>query len=196
MITDTQSYGWVIRNAFLDALAADPFFAGYTVRPNKMLQVQPENLPYLGVYIVDEIMTPDGDANAGDIRFSHVLRIGFSVLIANNDQAVAEQTIDAAYWRISKRLFCDPDLMNLFASSMPDNTRIEGIVRGSRRHAFGNPNFTNEMPLAELQYEISCQFRTMWDSVITDDLEEIDIKVDVPPGTPVIDIPITFDASR
>ena len=193
MITDTQSYGWVIRNAFLDALAADAFFTGYTVRPNKMLQVQPENLPYLGVYILDEIMTPDGDANAGDIRFVHVLRIGFSVVIANNDQAVAEQTIDAAYWRISNRLFCDSDLMKLAYSSMPDNTRIEGIVRGSRRHVFGNPNQTNETPVAELQYEISCQFRTMWDPTITDDLELIDIKVDVPPGTPVIDIPIAFD---
>ena len=35
-------------------------------------------------------MLPDGDVNAGAIRFSHTLRIGFSVMIANNDQVVAE----------------------------------------------------------------------------------------------------------
>ena len=46
-----------------------PFFANYTKRKNKMLQVQPDLLPYLGVYLLDETMTPDGDANAGNIRF-------------------------------------------------------------------------------------------------------------------------------
>jgi len=195
MITDTQSYAWVIRNAFLDALSSDAFFAGYTARPNKMLVVKPEDLPYLGVYIVDEVMTPDGDANAGDIRFSHVLRIGFSVIVANNDQALAEQKIDAAFWRISNRLFCDPDLMNVIESNMSDNLRIEGIVRGTRRHVFGSPTFSNETPIAELQYEISCMFRTMWDPVITDELQEIDITLDVPPGTPPIHIPIVFESS-
>src|ERR1700743_1949306 len=98
-ITDTQSFSLVIRDVFYDALRSDPFFASYTCRKNKMLAVQPQLLPYLGVYIIDETMLPDGDANAGHIRFSHTLRIGFSVMIANNDQVVAEQGIDAAWWK-------------------------------------------------------------------------------------------------
>ena len=98
-ITDTQSFSLVIRDVFYDALSSDPFFASYTCRKTKMLSVQPQLLPYLGVYIIDETMLPDGDANAGHIRFSHTLRIGFSAMIANNDQVVAEQGIDAAWWR-------------------------------------------------------------------------------------------------
>jgi hypothetical protein len=105
-ITDTQSFSLVIRDAFYDALAADPFFASYTCRKTKMLSVQHSLLPYLGVYIIDETMLPDGDANAGHIRFSHTLRIGFSVVIANNDQVAAELQIDAAWWRIMNPWSC------------------------------------------------------------------------------------------
>ena len=70
-VTDTQSYSLVIRDVFFDAVAGDPFFANYTKRKTPMLRVQPELLPYLGVYFADENMEPDGDFNAGAIRFTH-----------------------------------------------------------------------------------------------------------------------------
>ena len=160
----------------------DPFFASYTCRKTKMLSVQHQLLPYLGVYIIDETMLPDGDANAGHIRFSHTLRIGFSVMIANNDQVAAELQIDAAWWRIMNRLWPDQHIMNLLKSSNPDNTIIESITRGSRRHVFGAAALNNETPLAELQYDVSMFFRTGWPPIITDDLEEIDISTGVKIG--------------
>lgn len=181
-ITETQSFSLVIRDAFYDALAGDAFFANYTARKTKMLSVQHQLLPYLGVYIIDETMLPDGDANAGHIRFSHTLRIGFSVVIANNDQVAAELQIDAAWWRIMNRLWPDPDIMNLLKSSNPDNTIIEGITRGMRRHVFGATGLNNETPLAELQYDVSVFFRTGWPPVITDDLAEIDISTGIKIG--------------
>ena len=185
-ITDTQSFSLVIRDVFYDALSSDAFFASYTCRKNRMLSVQPQLLPYLGVYIIDETMLPDGDANAGCIRFSHTLRIGFSVMIANNDQVVAEQGVDAAWWRIMNRLWPDQYIMNLLGTmnphtgtENPDNTRIEGITRGVRRHVFGAAGLNNETPLAELQYDVSIFYRTDWPPIITDDLEEIDIKTGI-----------------
>src|SRR5580700_10961695 len=123
-ITDTQSFSLVIRDVFYDALVADAFFANYACRKTRMLRVQYELLPYLGVYIIDETMLPDGDANAGCVRFSHTLRVGFSVMVANNDQVVAEQMVDAAFWRIMNVLWPDPGIMNVFESSNPDNTMI------------------------------------------------------------------------
>lgn len=181
-ITDTQSFSLVIRDVFFDALAGDPFFENYSKRKNKMLSVQHQLLPYLGVYIIDETMLADGDANAGMIRFSHTLRIGFSVVVSNNDQVVAEQQIDAAWWRIMNRLWPDQYIMNLFdtmnphtGQPNPDNTVIEGITRGVRRHVFGSTALNNETPLAELQYDVSVFFRTTWPPMITDDLEEIDV---------------------
>ena len=181
-ITDTQSFALVIRDVFYDALSSDPFFASYTCRKNKMLSVQPQLLPYLGVYILDETMLPDGDANAGHIRFSHTLRIGFSVMIANNDQVVAEQGVDAAWWKIMNRLWPDQNIMNLLESSNPDNTRIESITRGARRHVFGTAGLNNETPLAELQYDVSIFYRTGWPPIITDDLDEIDVTTGIKIG--------------
>src|ERR1700757_798099 len=99
-ITDTQSYSLVIRDAFFDAVSSDPFFVGYTCRKTKMLAVQTQLLPYLGVYFIDETMVPDGDGNAGEVRFNHTTRIGFSAMVANNDPVNAELQIDAAFWRI------------------------------------------------------------------------------------------------
>jgi hypothetical protein len=181
-ITDTQSYSLVIRDGLFEAVAGDPFFATYTCRKTKMLSVQHQLLPYLGVYIIDETMLPDGDGNAGHIRFNHTLRIGFSAVIANNDQVVAEQQIDAAWWRIMNRLWPDQRLMNVVLSSLPDSTEIESVPRGVRRHVFGATGLNNETPVAELQYDVSIFYRTGWPPIITVDLAEIDISTGIKSG--------------
>jgi hypothetical protein len=181
-ITDTQSYSWVIRNVFFDALARDPFFADFFKRKTKMLPTQPEHLPFLGVYIIDETMTPDGDANAGCVRFSHTLRVGFSSFIAHNDDEQAEQLLDAIFWRIMNALWPDPYIMNVIDSTNPDNTLIESIVRGTRRNVFGAANLSNETPLAELQYDVSCFYRTMWEPDIRDSLDEVHLRTGIKIG--------------
>jgi hypothetical protein len=181
-VTKTQSYSLVIRDAFHDALKADPFFAGYTVRKTRMLPAQANLLPYLGVYIADELMEPDGDINASEIRFIHTLRIGFSVILANNDQVVGEQQADAAYWKIMNTLWTDADLTNMVLRSMVDNTRIEGIQRGTRRHVFGTTGTNNETPIIEMQYDASCRYRTMWWPDITDTFDTLDVKTGIKIG--------------
>ena len=172
-ITATQSYSLVTRDAFFDAVTADPFFASYTCRKTKMLAARPEYLPYLGVYIIDETMLPDGDFNTGDIRFKHTLRIGFSVMVANNDQDVLEANLDAAFWRIMNRLWTDDGLTDLITSSMPDNVRMEGITRGLRRHVFGATSLNNETPIGEMQYDVSVFSRSEWWPEITEPLDMI-----------------------
>jgi Bacterial Ig-like domain (group 3) len=179
-ITDTQSYSLVIRDTFFDAVAALAFFSTFTKRKSKQLQIQPQDLPYLGVYIVDEQMTPDGDANAGDVRFIHTLRIGFSVIIQNNDPVSSEIELDKSFWAIMHRLWPDQYIMNMLDTrsypggiGTPDNTRVEGIVRGTRRHLWGNNTLSNEMPVAELQYDVSCTYRSTWPPIIVDELDTI-----------------------
>jgi hypothetical protein len=188
-VTDTQSYSLVIRDVFYDAVAGDPFFANYTKRTTPMLRLQPELLPYLAVYFVDEDMAPDGDFNAGAIRFSHTLQIGFSVMLANNDSVNAELMLDAAYWRIMNRLWTDQYILNLIDTTNPntgegnpDNVRVEGITKGRRRFVFGGSALANETPVSELQYTVSVFYRSIWSPVITDDLEEIAVRTGVKPG--------------
>lgn len=183
-ISSTQTYSWIIRNIFFDALVRDLFFAGFTKRKTKMLAVQKQHLPYLGVYIVDDQMAPDGDANAGEPRLNHTLRIGYSVMVENNDPDVAEQQLDAALKRI-QAVLCNAHLMNVWDTfdielgfGTPDNTRIESITRATRRHSFGTGGLNNETAWAELQYEQTCFYRENFPPVITDDLMEIDVTTD------------------
>jgi hypothetical protein len=178
-IIETQSQTLDIRDAMYNIVTADAFFAGYTFRKTKMLPVQTDLIPYLGVYIVDETMVPDGDANAGCIRFNHTSRIGFSVVQANNNPVALEKGIDAAHLKIMSLLWTDIKLMNVLINNNPEGVGIEGVVRGSRRHIFGSTGLNNETPFAELQYEVQCFTRSEWYPDITDMLNEIDVTVAV-----------------
>ena len=169
-------------------LVADAYFAGFTCRKNKMLPVQRNLIPYLGVYLVDEQMTPDGDANAAYVRFIHTVRIGFSVVIANSDQNLAEQTADQGFLKIMSLAYTNLYLTNPLqkyvapANQNPEGVMIEAITRGSRRLIYGAPSTDNETPFVEMQYEASCSFRTEWYPDITDTLDEIDVTTGVKPG--------------
>jgi hypothetical protein len=178
-IIETQTQTLDIRDAMYNIVTADAFFSGYTFRKTKMLPVQTDLIPYLGVYIVDEIMVPDGDANAGCIRFNHTSRIGFSVVQANNNPVMLEQGIDAAYLKIMGLLWTDVKLMNVLVNNNPEGVGIESLVRGSRKHVFGSTGLNNETPFAELQYEVQCFTRSEWYPDITDMLNEIDVTVAV-----------------
>ena len=136
-ITETQSYSQVIRDSFFAAAVSLPFFQGFFARRSKQFPVQQYQLPYLGVYIIGEDMTPDGEPNSGEIRFIHHLHIGFQVMIENNDPVAAELKLDAALWALMNGLWRDPRLMNFIASDMPDNTRVEAIESGNRVHTWG-----------------------------------------------------------
>jgi hypothetical protein len=188
-ITDTQSYSLVIRDVFFDAVARDPFFTNYTKRKTRMLVVPPPMLPHLAVYFLDENLAGDGDANATAIRFSHTLRIGFSVRVALNDDEAAERTIDAAYWKIMHILWEDPYLSNVIDTynphlgfGNPDNTMFESVVGGKRRHQFGTNQANNETPLAELQYDVSVFYRTVWSPGPFDDFNEMRLRTGIKIG--------------
>jgi hypothetical protein len=189
VITDTQSYSEVLRDVFFARVVTLPFFQGFRARRCKMLQMQPENLPYLGVYIIDETMMPDGDANAGNIRFVHTLKLGFSVIIMNNDPVAAELKLDEGFWAIMNGLWRDPYLTNFLntlnpetGQGTPDNTRFEGVVRGTRKHVWGSAGLNNDMPTAEMQYEASVLYRTDLSPIITDDLLRMHVET-VPLGS-------------
>jgi hypothetical protein len=177
-ITTTQSYSWVLRETFLATVA--PLFPGYTILRNPRVPIQAAQLPVFGVYLLPERMTPDGDWDAGEIRFTHNFTIGFSVIIADNNSDTIEQKLDAAWWTIMNGLWPNAKLMNLQQSTAADNTRIEGVMSGERRFVYGG-RLNNETPVAELQYEATCRYRTGWPPTISDAFNLMVVQV-VPAG--------------
>ena len=69
--------------------------------------------------------------------------------------------------------------MNVLVNQNVENVGIESITRGTHKKLFGSTGLKNETPFAELQYEISCLFRTEWYPDITNMLDEIDVTVAV-----------------
>ena len=177
MITETQSYGLVIRDTLYAKAVTLPFFAGFTSRRCKQLPVVPEALPYLGVYFINEKMTSDGDPNAGEVRFDNEMTVGFSVVIQNNDPVQSELKLDQAFWAIMNGLWRDQYIMNLIDTrapvgvvTLPDGMVIEGVKGGNRKHVWGNTGLNNETPIAELSYEANILYSAAFPPVITDDL--------------------------
>jgi hypothetical protein len=191
-----QSWSFVIRDMFFDKLVETPFFAGFTARKSKALQILPQQLPYLGVYFVNEDMSPDGDLNAGEIRFTHMLKLGFSVMVVNNDPVVSEAKLDQAFWTIMNTLWRDPYLTNRLDTrsypggiGTPANVRIEGVSRGTRRHVFGNAGLNNETPYAEMQYEATVKYGADYGPIITDDFLHMHVETVQPNADGTIPAP-------
>ena len=202
-ITATQSYSQVIRDTLFAKTVQLPFFSGssWTRRRSKQLPFQEYHLPYLGVYIISEDMPPDGDLNAGDIRFINDLKIGWQVIIENNDPVAAELKLDAAFWAIMNGIWRDAKLTNFWQSDLPDDVFIEGVARGTRSHNWGLIN-KEQTPIGELQYIATVRYRSMFDPVITDELlrihEEIVPIADnyaegIPPATEVQRIIVEYE---
>ena len=107
------------------------------------------------------------------------MRIGFSVMIANNDQVARERMLDAAFWRIMNRLWPDQYIMNLIDTLQSAHRRGQSRQHHHRRHharpapvsCSARPRSHNETPVGELQYDVSIFGRTVWPPIITDDLE-------------------------
>ena len=122
-ISEVQSWSFIIRDLLIERLMQAPFFGLWTPRKSKALPIMTNQIPTLGVYFVNEDMSPDGDLNVGEIRFSHQLKLGFSAIIVNNDPVACEAKLDQAYWAIMNTLWRDPYLVNLI-----DTRRYPGGV--------------------------------------------------------------------
>ena len=135
-------------------------------------QVQPENVPFLGVYMVDETTTPDGDANVGEVRFHSVATIGISVIVQNNDASAASAKLDQAWGEI-ERLFDDPTVYNWKNVGKPNEVAIQSFDRGQRTHVYGDIGQENAIPIAELRYNLQCNLGVIdYEPTIVDDLEQ------------------------
>jgi len=187
---DLHSYSYIIRDGWLQRIKAVPTFRSIKkFGTAKMYQIQKEQLPFLAVYLVDEQMRPDGDPNAGEPRFISEVRFGFSVMLENVNDSLAEDNLDSAYWTLMN-LLTNPHWHRFDMPAPWKPVYIEGITRGSRRHVFGNAGKTNETPVAELQFDMTFRHREGFPPGPFDDLNRIHVTVAYPwPYDPGANVP-------
>jgi hypothetical protein len=188
-LSDTQSYAWILLNAIYDRLTQSSFFSGFVCkRISSALQVESEiHIPFLGIFLGEEIYDPDGDINAGDVRFINKVTIGVQIIVRNNDPTAMLQKLDQASWFALNQILRDNTLMNRCKSGMPDGDyfRLEGIPRiRFRPDVWGVTGMKNETAIGERLFWLTYQFRTEWYPNVFDDLERITITTAFPPGDP------------
>jgi hypothetical protein len=159
-----------LRNAIFDRLTAVGFSYSYaTARKAPLPTLQADQLPALGVYVLDGDATPDGDGNVGELRFVDDDTIAISVVRGGAMPAALEVDMAVEYLAIQAALFCDAT----FTAFGPD-ALFESIPRQRRRWLF--PAQGDEYRI-ELRYEITFRRRTRFEPVITDDFKEADLIV-------------------
>jgi hypothetical protein len=198
---DINSPSYIIRLGIVERLKAIPTFQAvkrWSVAPMHRVQAKWEDsqIPYVGCYELDEALGPDGDPNHCEPRFVHSLRVGFTVIIAANDEEVAEQNLDSAYWMILN-LLTNPRWARFPAAgnwNLGQPIVIEGVQKGAQKKTFGNKTLDNETPIAELQMELTLVHRTDFPPWPFDDLARIHVTVAYPwPYNPNAEEPFTVE---
>jgi hypothetical protein len=179
MRPDVNSPAFIMRDALLTRLKAVPTFSSIaTWGTSPMRRPQREDIPYFAVHLMDETLTLDGDS--GEPRFLHDVRIGFSVIIQNNNPAAAELNLDTAYWTIMNSLLTRPLWQRIVCDAPFEPFDIERVMRGYRKHVFGNTAHDNETPLAELQADLTFRIPWPFPPLITDSLNTVKVTVAYP----------------
>jgi len=189
----TQTPAFLLCDDILYRVQHMAFFKDFNFARTKALPVQVDQIPYCGIYFINELMLPDGDANVGMIRFRTSVRVGFSVIVQNNYSEAAEKKLDQAMFEIMNGLYTDPTFYI---------KKVQAFTRGERTHVYGTVGHDNETPVAELQFDLTCDLGVIdWPPVIKDVLEtvHVDARPLLNPNAPLVhmewDIPTNGGAN-
>jgi hypothetical protein len=181
------TYAEAIRNRMLTIAFKSPFFATFMPRVTRGLPIAVTDLPILGCYLGEETNIPDGDLNAGQIAFITTVRFGWSIMVAETDKEAAEHRLECAYVALRNGLWCSPSLNSLLDTTDYEtgevtiyNARFEGAQRQSARTVWGAFLLDNETPVAEKQWEVTVQYRCVFNPGPFHDLEEVDVTTSFP----------------
>jgi hypothetical protein len=139
-----------------------------TYRMTPMLQVQPGDLPILGVYILRERRVPDGQPNQTTPKFIHDLTLGFSGGVhMETDKQDQISALEEWMATVDDILLSDPSFVRM----------TEGILAMDRVGQYAK---VGETTLFEIRIEMNIQFRSYFEPRIPDELKVIHIETQFP----------------
>jgi hypothetical protein len=162
-------YATMVATKAHDNLAAafGPRFKTYRKTP--MLQVNPTDLPVLGVYILREQRTPMGNANHAEPKFKHSLTLGFSGAIhADTDDQNKYYLLEQAMSEVDDVLLTDSKFVNL----------VEGFTAMDRTSQYAK---VGETTLFEIRVEMQMEFSGWFPPKVVDDFNLLHVTLQYPP---------------
>jgi hypothetical protein len=141
-----------------------------TYRNTPALQVQPTDLPMLGVYILREKRTPMGHANHAEPKFKHELTMGLSGAVhADTDDQNKLDALEEMMSEADDILLRNPLFVKL----------VEGWTGMDRQSQYAK---VGETTLFEIRVEIVCEFSGWFDPIVEDDFNLMHLTLQYPPG--------------
>jgi hypothetical protein len=141
-----------------------------TYRKTPMLQVQPSDLPLLGIYILREQGIPLGDANHAEPKFKSTLTVGFSGAVhADTDDQNKLYQLEETMSEVLDVLLTNPKFVNL----------AEGFTGTDRQSQYAK---VGETTLFEIRIELQALYDSWFDPVVVDDFNTLHITNQYPPG--------------
>src|SRR5512139_2340423 len=183
-MTAQINYPLMLRDKLMTKIQAMSFFTGhnYHFHTNRSVQIQPENVPFCGVYLIEPLSLPDGDPNVGEVRFRMSARYGISVIVQNNNAVAAEAKLGEA-WQAIETLYADPTFYNWEKCGQPNEVAVQSFNRDSSSYVHGSIGADNSLPIAELRYEMTCDLGTItYPPDVPDTLNAIHITTQFPSG--------------
>jgi hypothetical protein len=151
-----------------------------TYRNTPALQVQPGDLPMLGIYILRERRVQDSHANHAEPRFLHELTLGFSGAIwAETDDQNKLLELEELMSELDEILLTDSTFVRL----------TEGVTEMDRQGQYAK---VGETTLFEIRVEMKIPFRSYFPPRVDDMLERVVVDTQYPDkehadaGTPQI----------
>lgn len=163
----------------------EPRFKKVQVDPQP--QMQPDNYPGAAVFIAREVMAPEGDGNAGPIRFIADAWIAIKIVRgkgkAEDNSALIDDDADAIF----SLLFTDED----FTTLDPSAALFESIEHVERQRLMPQDG---DSYVAALLLTIQFRYRLVYQVVLDHDLERIDVVARplTNPDAPVVEKRITI----
>jgi len=141
-----------------------------TYRSTPALQVQPTDLPMLGVYILRERRTAMGQANHAEPKFKHELTMGLSGAVhADTDDQNKLYQLEEWMSEADDFLLRNPKYVKL----------VEGWTGMDRLSQYAK---VGETTLFEIRVEIQCEFSGWFDPIVEDDFNLMHLTLQYPPG--------------
>jgi len=145
-----------------------------TYRRTPMLQVQPADLPILGVYLLREKRTQDLHANHTAPHFKSLITLGVSGAI-HAETAEQNQLYELEHWM--------DEVDDTLLSNVPFVKLTEGVEGMDRTSQYAK---VGETTLFEIRVEFNLMTSAWFPPKVVDDFLVLHIEYKVPDGTPPI----------
>jgi len=179
-----------IRDAAVTRIVAANIKPWKAVRKSPIPTLQTDQLPALGIYMMRENMSPDGDSNCGPPRFIADAVISFAVIDLASKPDVLDGSVDTAIDLIETTLLCDGSFIDL--RDLNGQPIIDSITNISRSYQFPQ---IGETYYLECRLQITFRYFCFFEPVAPNLLTTVSVKAspNAGDGTPIPTDPNNLD---